>query len=572
MGKLLRVNMSRLDVQLGALPEKFEGLGGRALTSQLVFDEVPPTCEPLGVYNKLVMAPGILGGTGLSSSGRLSVGGKSPLTGGMKESNAGGTTATKLARLGIGALVVEGVVEDNRLYVLLINKDGGELVPADELKGLGNYPLAKELRRRYGERVGVISIGPAGEWGLAAAGVANTDRDGAPARFSGRGGLGAVMGSKGLKAVVIDDSGAQKVSVKDPATFAALCRELHNDLVANSTIQGYGKYGTAGILDLVNELGALPTNNFREGRFARAGKINGEALYQTITQRGGAGKPTHACMAGCLIKCSNVYPDTNGHAVVAPLEYETIGLLGSNCGIDDLDVIARLNYLCNDLGVDTIETGAAIGVTMESGLIPFGDVGGAEKLIQEIGQGTVLGRLLGNGAVITGRVLGAKRIPTVKRQAMPAYDPRAIKGNGVTFATSPMGADHTAGNCVRGKNQHSPEGQVTLSFNSQVLMAAYDSLGLCIFLGAAFNPKLDHVRRLVMAKVGLELPPDYLTQLGKRVLQAEWAFNQQAGLTSAQDRLPEFMLEEGLPPFDLIFDVSSAEMDAMLESIQRDGQ
>ncbi|GAB6171350.1 aldehyde ferredoxin oxidoreductase C-terminal domain-containing protein [Paradesulfitobacterium aromaticivorans] len=570
MAKLVRVNMKTQEITERPLPESYIGLGGRGLTSKIIFDEVPPDCDPLGPLNKLIMAPGILGGTSLSSSGRLSVGAKSPLTGGIKESNAGGNAAAKLARLDIAAITVEQRPDNGNIFILIINHEEIKLVQANDLKGLGNYQLIKNLRGQYGDKTGIISIGPAGELGLAAAGVAVTDMDGEPSRFSGRGGLGAVMGSKGLKAVIINDGGGRKPPLEDEEKFTQLAREIHNELKGNTTIQGYGKYGTAGLLDLVNELGALPTKNFSQGRFDGAAKINGEALYQTITQRGGKGKPTHACMPGCLIKCSNVYPDEKGEVVVAPLEYETIGLLGSNCEIDDLDAIARLNYLCNDQGIDTIEIGAALGVAMEAGLIPFGDAKRAEKVVEEISQGTVLGRLLGNGAALTGRILGISRIPAVKGQAMPSYDPRGIKGNGVTYATSPMGADHTAGNLVRGKNQHLAEGQVENSLNAQILMAAYDSLGLCIFLGAVLNQKLDYVRQLVMAKIGSELPSDYITDLGKSVLHVEWAFNKKAGFTSAQDTLPLYMSNEQLSPNDLIFDVPYEEIDIKLDNLRRD--
>lgn len=570
MTKLVRVNMSRLQVEAGNLPEKYAGTGGRGLTSLMSLGEIPPDCDPLGPHNKLILAPGILGGTPVSSSGRLSAGGKSPLTGGIKESNAGGVTAGKLARLGIGALVVEGMARSGHLYLLLLTKDGGRLIPAGDLKGLGNYALAEELHRRYGERAGIISVGPAGESGLTAAAMANTDREGVPSRFNGRGGMGAVMGVKGLKAVVIDDTGAKEQIVKEMEAFTAVARELHQALAENQTIKGYAKYGTAGILNLVNELAALPTNNFQAGRFPEANRIGGEALHSVIKERGGEGKPTHACMPGCLIRCSNIYPDPAGKAIVAPLEYETLGLMGSNLGIADLDVIARMNRCCNDFGVDTIEVGAAVGVAMEAGLLPFGDAAGAEEMVREIGRETVLGRMLGSGAAVTGRVLGVRRTPVVKSQAISAYDPRGIKGNGVTFTTSPMGADHTAGNCVRGKDQHLPEGQVAASLNAQVLMAAYDSLGLCIFLGAAFNPKLDHVRRLVMAREGRELPADYLTRLGKQALRAEWEFNRRAGFTAADDRLPEFMQEEALPPRSLVYDVNRDEVELALETMRKE--
>lgn len=570
MAKLIRVNMKTQEITERPLPESYIGLGGRGLTSKIIFDEVSPDCDPLGPLNKLIMAPGILGGTSLSSSGRLSVGAKSPLTGGIKESNAGGNAAAKLARLDIAAIIVEQSADNGNIFVLVIANEEIKLVQANDLKGLGNYELVKKLRGQYGDKTGIISIGTAGELGLAAAGVAVTDMEGEPSRFSGRGGLGAVMGSKGLKAVIINDEGRSKLQLEDEEKFTELAREIHNELKENATIQGYGKYGTAGLLDLVNELGALPTKNFSQGRFDGAAKINGEALYQTITQRGGKGKPTHACMPGCLIKCSNVYPDENGEVVVAPVEYETIGLLGSNCEIDDLDAIARLNYLCNDQGIDTIEIGAALGVAMEAGVIPFGDAEKAEKAVAEISQGTVLGRLLGNGAALTGRILGISRVPAVKGQAMPSYDPRGVKGNGVTYVTSPMGADHTAGNNVRGKNQHLAEGQIENSFNAQVLMAAYDSLGLCIFLGAVLNQKLDYVRQLVAAKIGSELPGDYMTRLGKSVLQVELGFNAKAGFTSAQDRLPSYMSSERLSPNNLVFDVPYEEIDLRLDNLRRD--
>lgn len=568
MAKIIRVNMTSLLVSEEQMNESYAGLGGRGLTSQILLDEVPPGCNPLGHHNKLILAPGILGGTSLSSSGRLSIGAKSPLTNGIKESNAGGVTGQKMAKIGIGALIIEGAVESG-IYVLVVSTQGARLVTADDLKGKGNYELVKELNNMYGEKAGIISIGPAGEMCLAGAGIANTDRDGVPSRFNGRGGMGAVMGSKGLKAIVVDDNGTgSETMVKDKEIFRSIAKQLHEELLSNPVINGYTKYGTPGILTVVNELGGLPTCNFREGSFAGANLIGGEAVYKLISERGGEGNTSHACMNGCVIKCSNIFPDAAGKALVSPLEFETLGLLGSNCGIDDLDAIARLNWLCNDLGLDTIETGAALAVAMEAGVISFGDAAGAERLLKEVGAGTIMGRLLGNGAAITGKVLGVKRIPAAKGQAFSAYDPRSIKGNGVTFATSPMGPDHTAGNLIRAKNQHLPDGQVELSLNAQVLMATYDSLGLCVFLGAAFNPKIDLIRQLVMAMKGDSLPDDYITRLGKQVLRTEWKFNKRAGFTVSDNRLPEFMHEERLKPLDTVFDVDYNEIDTALEKIQ----
>lgn len=565
MRKLLRVDLSAWKTSLVPMSPEYSGLGGRALTSRLVKDEVPPACDPLGRHNKLVIAPGLLAGTPLSSSGRISVGAKSPLTGGIKESNAGGVTAQKLARLGIGAVVVEGEAK-KKPCLLFISAHEVSLIHAPELAGMGNYALARALRERYGQHVGIISTGPAGEMGLAAAGIAHTDRDGNPSRFSGRGGLGAVMGVKGLKAIVIDDKEAPRNElIKDRKTFLAVAKELHKAMAENPIIQSYTTYGTAGILSLVNELGGLPTRNFSRGSFEKAASLAGETIHRIILERGGEGNPTHACMAGCMIRCSNVYPRPDGKTLVSPLEYETLGLLGSNCGIGDPDVVARLNWLCNDLGLDTIETGAALGVAMEAGLVPFGDGEGAERLIKEIAGGTLLGRVLGGGAVLAGRVLGVRRVPAVRGQAMPAYDPRAIKGNGVTYSTSPMGADHTAGNLIRAKDPHSSEGKVALSFNAQVLMAVYDSLGLCVFTGPVLNNRLELVKKLVEAKEGIELPDDYFQSLGRQVLQTEWAFNLAAGFTFAENRLPEYMYEEPLPPHNLTFDLQPQEVSKALK-------
>jgi len=559
--KFIRVNMTDLTISEKQAPAKYRYLGGRALTSQIILDEVIPNCEPLGEFNKLVIAPGLLGGTTLSSSGRISIGAKSPLTGGIKESNGGGNTAQKLAKMGFKAIIVEGLAENDK-FLLVIEKTGAHLVPAGDCASLGTYKLVEKLRETYHGKAGIIAIGPAGEMSLAAAGITNTDKDGNPSRYCGRGGLGAVMGSKGLKAIILDDRNVDNVNYDNESEFKRLASELNKNLQDNNVVKTYRKYGTPAILDLVQELGGLPTKNFSQGKFDRADKISGEAMYDTIIARGGKGKPSHSCMPGCLIGCSSIYPDSNGEVLVAPLEYETIGLMGSNLVIDDLDAIARMNYLCNDYGLDTIEIGAALGVAMQAGLAEFGDSKAAEQMVREIGKGTVLGRMFGSGAAIVGKIMGITRVPTVKGQAMPAYDPRAVKGNGVTYATSPMGADHTSGNCIRGKNPHSPEGQVDLSANSQKMMAAYDSLGLCVFVGAAFNSQLEKVEQLVATKAGKEAIESFL-EFGEAVLKSERKFNQLAGLSCKDDRLPEYMKYEKLGPNNLVFDVSDGELDSV---------
>ena len=207
----------------------------------------------------------------------------------------------------------------------------------------------------------------------------------------------------------------------------------------------------------------------------------------------GAGLATHGCHRGCVIRCSGTYNDKDGHYLTKQPEYETVWAHGGNCGIDDLDAIAQMDFLDDNYGLDTIEMGATIGVAMEAGLLKFGDAEAAINLIKEVGKGTPLGRILGSGAAVTGKVFGVERVPVVKGQAMPAYDPRAVQGIGVTYATSPMGADHTAGYAVAtnilkvGGNVDplKPEGQIELSRNLQIATAAIDATGMCLFIAFA---------------------------------------------------------------------------------------
>lgn len=570
MSYILRVDMGKLEACFERVPEEYVMIGGRGLTSQIIADGVPPNCEPLGRHNKLVIAPGLLGGTGVPSSGRLSVGGVSPLTGGIKEANAGGTVGHKLARLGIKALVIEGKpteIEKSTPYVMRVAKDACEIIPWRALRYLGVYETAARLQEKYGNRVGIILIGPAGERLMSAAGITNTDSEGVPSRYAARGGLGAVMGSKGVKAIVVDDAKTSLCRPSKKQEFDALVKELA-ELIRTTpqTAEVYPKYGTAAMVDTTNALGALPTRNFSTGRFEKANEINGVKLRETILERGGI--PTHACMPGCLIRCSNVYVDKDGKTIVSPLEYETIGLLGSNCGIGDLDKIAQINWLCNDYGVDTLEVGGSLGVAMEAGLLEFGDADKALELVREIGRASVLGRVLGQGGALTARVLGILRVPAVKGQTMPAYEPRSIKGLGVTYATSPMAADHTAGNTVRAQvDHHKPEGQVEASRNAQVTAVIYDVLGMCNFVGTAIKTRIDLLASLLSTQYGVEWTADKLRELAQSTLRTEIAFNRAAGLTEASDRLPEWFCEEENPATKTRFDVSGEQLHKVLANI-----
>ncbi|MFZ5649512.1 MAG: aldehyde ferredoxin oxidoreductase family protein [Bacillota bacterium] len=572
MYKILRVNVAAGELKYEDFPGKYSALGGRALTSQIILDEVPATCDPLGPFNKLIIAPGLLSGTSAPSSGRLSVGGKSPLTGGIKEANAGGITSQKLANLGIKAIVLEGKPDGSDWYGIKITPGGAELFNANDLAGKGTYEVTALCRERYGNKVGVITIGPAGEMQMLSAGVANNDGDGNSSRYAGRGGLGAVMGSKKVKVIVVDSPTTFDAPVKDAEKFKAAAKKFATILLDHPiTGKGLPAYGTNVLMNIINEAGTLPTRNFLYGRFDRAADVSGEKLAEVAVARGG--KATHSCHPGCVMRCSNVYPMPDGK-VCAPVEYETAWSFGPNLMIGDLDDVAKLNYICNDVGLDTIEAGCTLGVLMEAGVMPFGDGKAAIAALEEVGKGTPLGRIIGSGSVIAGKAYGVTRIPAVKGQGIPAYDPRSCKGNGVTYATSPMGADHTAGyavtanilSCGGSVNPLLPEGQADLSRNLQIATAAVDATGLCLFVAFAVldNPEaLPAVVEMINAQYGLELTTDDVGKLGQQILKVEREFNRLAGFGSADDRLPEFFQTEELPPHNTRFDVKDSDLDGV---------
>jgi aldehyde:ferredoxin oxidoreductase len=572
MEKLIRVHMDTLTVT-EETAESYKGLGGRALTSHIVGAEVPPLCHALGRNNKLIFAPGLLAGTNAANSGRISAGAKSPLTGGIKESNAGGTAGHKLGNLNIAALVIEGTPSEDTLYKLIITSKGAEILPANDLAGLGNYDTVAQLTKDYGDRVSFITIGQAGEMLLSAASIAVTDMENRPTRHCGRGGLGAVMGSKGLKAVIVDDAGVQRPPMVDQEGFKKAAQKFAKALLEHPvTSEGLPTYGTNVLTNVINESGALPTRNFSQGQFEGASETSGETQHDIILKRGG--KIKHPCLPGCVIQCSRIYNDKEGKYLTKGPEYETVWAHGAHCGINDLDAIAQMDRLEDDYGLDTIETGVTIGVAMEAGLLPFGDAKGAIELVKEIGKGSVLGRVLGNGALITGRVYGVTRVPVVKGQALPAYDPRAIQGIGVTYATSTMGADHTAGyttatnilGCGGKVDPLKPEGQVELSRNLQIATAAIDSTGLCLFTAFCILDKpeaFEAVYEMLNARYGLQLTGDDVTALGKTILRVERDFNQAAGFSAADDRLPEFFTQEKVAPHQAVFMVSDDELDTL---------
>jgi len=577
MDKILRIDVGAEGGPKIKLTDlgSYAGLGGRAMTSAIVSKEVPPLCHPLGADNKFVIAPGLLSGTAAAMSGRISVGCKSPLTGGIKEANAGGQPSQMLARLGYAAIVLEGKPKDDTLYKIFINKDGVNIKPDNSLKTLGNYDVVEKMKSEFGEKIACISIGPAGEMKMSAASVACTDMEQRPTRHCGRGGVGAVMGSKGIKVIVIDDEGTAMRIPKDSEKFKEANRVFVAGLKKHPVSgQALPAYGTNVLTNIVNEAGGYPTRNFSSGRFEGASKISGETEAALENERGGEGSATHGCHRGCIIRCSGTFYDKDGNYVTKQPEYETVWAHGGNCGIDDLDAIAQIDRLDDDYGIDTIEMGATIGVAMEAGLAKFGDARAAINLVKEVGKGTDLGRILGNGAAVTGKVFGVERVPVVKGQSMPAYDPRTVQGMGVTYATSTMGADHTAGYAVTANilgvggsvDPLKPVGQVELSRNLQIATAAVDATGMCIFIAFAVLDQPETFQALIdmiNAFYDLNLKADDVANLGKSILKNEREFNKAAGFTPQHDRLPGYFSKEKLPPHNITFQVSDAELDQL---------
>jgi aldehyde:ferredoxin oxidoreductase len=573
--KILRINMTNQSINSEAPSEQYATLGGRALTSLMINSEVPAKTDPLGPENKLIFAPGYLTGTPLVNTSRLSVGAKSPLTGGIKESNVGGTVAFALARIGITAIIIEGKAPEGHSYLLRITAEGAaELLDACDTKGMRTYSLVAHLTARYGEKNSITCIGPAGEYLLSSASIQTTDFDGRPCRAAGRGGLGAVMGSKGLKAIIVDKKGKSPDPLKDKATFRkaakAYAKAVKEDEFSGEILP---ELGTACLVEHINAAGAFPTCNARQGQFEGIEKITGETMAKTIKERGG--KTTHKGCAQCIIDCSNEYVDAKGKYITSSLEYETIWSMGGMIGNDDLDAIAKLDFLCDDIGLDTMNTGVAVAVAMDSGYKSFGDAAAAIEMVEEVAKGSELGKVIGNGPDAVGHYFDHERVPTVKGQSIAAYDPRAIQGMAVTYATTPMGADHTAG-WVIDQNLEAfggtvdalgAEGQIEISRDTQLHMAAVDSVGICDFAqsGLASPEGMENVYRMVTAKSGIPFAEEDWATLGLQVLKAEKEFNRKAGFTSKDDRLPAMFYNEPLPPHNKVVLIDGEAMDSTFD-------
>jgi len=542
---LLRVDMTEGRAALTPLPEAWRLLGGRSLSSRILLDECDATCDALGPDNVFVLAGGLLTGTSAPTSGRLSVGAKSPLTGGIKEANAGGNPAQHLAKLGIRAIVVTGQAEDPAArFGLEVDAEGARLVSADDLKGLWTYATCERLTERYSKTASFICCGPAGEHRLGGASVACTDQDNRfPARHASRGGMGAVMGAKGLKFVAIEPGRAKLRKAVQHREFVDACKRIGQAYRDGDQLFAEG---TAIGVKLADSIHSLPYKNRIAGQSPDTDTLDGYLIKETFEERGGG---MHNCLTGCIVQCSNVIHNPDGTYKTSALEFETMALLGANCAVQDWEDVADLDRLCDELGLDTIETGAAISILMEAGRMKWGDVDSMKALFQEISDGTELGRAIGGGAVATAKLTGHHRVPVVKGQAIAAWDPRPLKATGVTYATSAMGADHTAGLVL--EPGIALEDCARRSQEEQIVSAICDGSGFCEFLGA--SP--DDIRTLYGHMIGREVSRDEIADLGWQTLEDEWEFNRRAGFTDADDVLPECMRTDPVGPTKEVFDI-----------------
>ncbi|MFX1392806.1 MAG: aldehyde ferredoxin oxidoreductase C-terminal domain-containing protein [Promethearchaeota archaeon] len=569
--RLVRINLNAETIEFEDITRdsKYFLLGGRGLSSQIIHDETEPLCNPLGDKNKLIIASGLLTGSPFPNSGRSSVGAKSPLTNGIKEANVGGRPSIMLSSHNIRALILEGISND--LKLILINQDGIRLISADIYKGLGNYELHTKLREKYGEKIGIYSIGIAGELMMKAASVAANDLEGYPSRHAARGGLGAVMGSKKVKAIIINPTKHSKVKIHDVKEFRKHTKPFAKYLAESRST--FSTYGTPLMMNAMSEYGGIPTKSFRKGSYEDIENISGEKLHDIIISRGG--KKRLACSPTCVIKCSNLFVDENGNHITSSLEYETMAMNGSNCLINDLDSLAKIDHLCDDIGIDTIEFGVTMGVAMDSGKIRWGDAEKIFEIFEEIRKGSITGKLYGNGVCHLGQELNFERIPHVKGQGISAYDPRVFKAMSVTYATSPMGADHTSGAAIAGRSARSDRdyGEITdnkskldLSYELQIYTAVLDSMGCCYFIGPSFE-NMDTVAKAINAMYNTNLTREDTINIGKQILRNEINFNERAGISNDTNDFPQFFRKEPLPPINLTVTISKKELKSFWKKI-----
>jgi len=567
MRKYIDIDLGRQNSESRVLTGREIAECGRFLIAKMLLDADVAQVDPLAPDNPLIFSVGPFAGTNFSNANRLSVGCKSPLTGGIKEANSGGTFGFAMGQLQIAGITLHGASDE--WVVIRITKDGAiSFDDASPYMGLGNFDCAAKLHAAYGDKTSLALCGPVGEYLGLMAGVAFSDTDNRPSRLAARGGVGAVMGAKKVKAMVIDKD--RMPPVNDRKKVMGAIKDYGKKLGESVAVQSLKTTGTAMVADLTNHLGALPVRNFSAGQLTGADdgplRMGGDYIRELNGGRGG--ETQHACMPGCLIKCSNVYVDDSGRELVSPLEYETIGLLGTNCGLEDPDDVARLNETANDLGVDSIELGATIGVLMEAGEGAFGDVGFMQNCLAEIRSGSARGRLYASGTARVGVALNVARVPVIKKQAISAYDPRIIEVTGISMMVTAQGADHTVGNAPSFKcDDKTIDELVAESLRMQINSAVADSMGLCVFGRSVTDDNLKLIADAINDAFDAGMTPDAIRDIGLETLRLEAAFNKAAGFDQDDDELPSFFHDEALPPTNKIARLHSREVNAAMQAL-----
>jgi aldehyde:ferredoxin oxidoreductase len=545
VGRIARVDLTSGDIRIDELAAELANsyLGGRGLGVRVLYGEVGPSVEPLGPDNLIVFATGPLTGTKAPTGGRFSASTKSPLTGTVLDSNSGGKWGVRLKGAGYDALIITGAA--THPVWLLIDEDGITLNDASQLWGLDVEATTDSLLNQVNQHqvASIACIGPAGENLVRFASVVN-DRS----RTVGRGGTGAVMGAKKLKAIVA--CGSQKPTIADPERFDFFVYEARKALKQSPlTAIALPQFGTAALVRLMDELGALPTRNFTDYRFEHAADVSGEALKERLLVK------RSACW-GCPIGCGRVTKTRRARGE-GP-EYETIWALGPACGVSDLEVIAEANYLCNRLGLDTISTGVTIACAMEMAehgiggfTWRFGDAQALLPTIADIAYRRGLGDMLAEGSRRFADHHGAVEYAMQsKGMELPAYEPRAMGGQGLGFATSNRGACHLRGNMLGPEILGVPKlvsrfasgGNVGLLIYHQHISAVFDAIGLCKFAGLVLSD--EHLARMLSAATGIAFEAQDLHIVGERIWNLERLYNLREGFTREDDTLPRRFLEE----------------------------
>lgn len=568
MRKYLDIDLAKQTIETTELDGEELAIAGRYFIAKTLLEAGVATVDPLSPENPLIFSAGPFAGTNFSNGNRLSIGCKSPLTGGIKEANAGGTFAFAMGQLEIHGFTLHNASPD--WVVIHIPKEGPiKFEPADPYLGKGNFEAAAMLHEKYGDKVSIGLCGPVGEYQGLIAGISFSDVDNRPVRLAARGGVGAVMGSKKVKAIIVEKD--KMPPLRDRKKVMSGVKEYGKLLGESAPVQAMKTHGTAMVADYTNTIGGLPVRNFSSGQFidSESGpfKAGGDYIHDQNLRRGG--EISHACMPGCLIKCSNVYVDEDGKEMVSPLEYETICLLGTNCGLDDPDDIARLNNIANDLGIDTIEVGATLGVLMEGGQAVFGDAGFMADALEDIGKGNENGRLLAQGTARVGEHYDIERVPVIKKQAISAYDPRVIEVTAVSMMLTAQGADHTTGNIPSYPCDGKPVSKlVSASYGAQVNSAIADSFGLCVFGRSVTDTNLKLIAEAINGAFGCEIEPDFIENVGQQTLVLERKFNQEAGFTEKDDELPAFFHAEAVAPTNKKARLNSEEVNRLMREVE----